>query len=80
MLNQQKPALEYLQHARELLDSDSELLFNAAKIYVRLRQPDVAMNFLQKSVAAGYSVPCVRDDPMFKTLANNVQFQSIVGK
>ncbi len=80
MLNQQKPALEYLQHARELLDSDSELLFNAAKIYVRLGQPDVAMNFLQKSVAAGYSVPCVRDDPMFKTLANNVQFQSIVGK
>jgi serine/threonine protein kinase/tetratricopeptide (TPR) repeat protein len=80
MLQQQKLALEYLQRALQLLDGDSELLFNAAKIHARLGQPDTAMTFLQKSVAVGYSVPFVRDDPMFKNLANNVQFHKLVGK
>jgi tetratricopeptide (TPR) repeat protein len=78
MLGQQDPALNHLEEASRLLHGDSELLFNAAKIYMQLRRPEAALAYLQKSLAAGYSVPFVRDDPMFRNLASNVQFQRLV--
>jgi serine/threonine-protein kinase len=80
MLGQSVPALGHLQQASHLLDGDSELLFHAAKIHQRFGQPEAALTFLQKALSAGYSVPFVRDDPMFKNLANNVQFQRLVSK
>jgi serine/threonine-protein kinase len=80
MLGQRGPALDHLDKALRLLNSDSELLFNAGKIHAQLGQPETALNFLQKSLASGYSVPFVRDDPMFKDLAGNVQFQKLVSR
>jgi eukaryotic-like serine/threonine-protein kinase len=80
MLQQRQGSLDHLQRAEQLLNGDSELLFNAAKIHAQLGQVDSALNFLEKSVAAGYSVPFVRDDPMFKNLESNVQFKKLVGK
>lgn len=78
MLGQQDSAFRHLEEASRLLHGDSELLFNAAKIYMQLRRPEAALAYLQKSLAAGYSVPFVRDDPMFRNLASNVQFQRLV--
>ncbi len=80
MLHDNQASLEHLRRALERLNRDSELFFNAAKIHVQLGNADAALQFLEKAVAAGYSVPFVRDDPMFKDLATNVQFKKLVGK
>jgi serine/threonine protein kinase/tetratricopeptide (TPR) repeat protein len=79
MLGKSAPAQEYLNRAFKISSDDPELLFTAGKVYVLLGKADLAVNFLQKALQARYSPTFVRDDPAFKTLANNVQFQKLVG-
>jgi tetratricopeptide (TPR) repeat protein len=79
MLQQSAPALDYLRRALKISSEDPELLFTAGKIYVLLGKPDVGLAFLQRAVQTQYSKFFIRDDPAFKTLANNVQFQKLVG-
>jgi eukaryotic-like serine/threonine-protein kinase len=79
MLRQSGPALNYLKRALQTSSDDPELLFTAGKIYSLLGEPEAAMDFLEKAVQSRYPVHWIRDDPAFKTLANNVQFQKLVG-
>ena len=79
MLQQSGPAINYLRRALDVSSPDPELLFTASKVYALLGNPQEAITFLQKAVRAGYSRPFIRDDPTFKRLANNVQFQTLVG-
>ena len=78
MLGQRDIALGYLQRALKVAPQDADVRFNAAKTYAQLGNPAEAMQFLNEAVKGGYSGFFVRDDPIFKDLANNVQFQKLV--
>jgi eukaryotic-like serine/threonine-protein kinase len=80
MLGHNTEALSYLERALQLSSNDPELLFNAAKIYSRLGKEEMALTFVEKAVAAGYSIFFVRDDPMFRNLASNVRFHKLTSK
>ena len=69
-----------ITRALRMSSNDPELLFNAAKTYTRLGETPTALSFIEKAVGSGYSVYFVRDDPTFRTLADNVQFQKLTSK
>jgi tetratricopeptide (TPR) repeat protein/tRNA A-37 threonylcarbamoyl transferase component Bud32 len=79
MLQQNGPALDFLKRALKTASDDPELLFTAGKVYVLLGKPEQGLSFLTKAVNAQYSKFVIRDDPAFKSLASNVQFQRLVG-
>ena len=79
MLQESGSSQQYLRRALDISSDDPELLFTAGKIYVLLDKHDLAMSFLEKAVRAGYSKTFIRDDPAFRSLASNVQFQKLVG-
>jgi len=79
MLREGGPALDYLKRALNTSSDDPELLLTAGKVYVLLGKPEQGLGFLTQAVNAQYSRFVIRDDPAFKTLANNVQFQKLVG-
>jgi serine/threonine-protein kinase len=78
MLGHENDAVRYLDRALRISHTDPELLFNAAKVYARLGRTEMALSFIQQASAAGYSRFFIRDDPMFRTLATNVQFQKLI--
>lgn len=79
ILQQSAPAREYLARALKVSSDDPELLFTAGKIYALLAEPDHAMKFLEQAQRAHYPLNLIRDDPAFRSLANKVQFEKLVG-
>jgi eukaryotic-like serine/threonine-protein kinase len=79
MLGDRQNALAHLSRSLELGHADKNLLFNAAVVYNDLGETGVALEWLQKAFAAGYSSSVVRDSPEFDNLRNNPQFQQLLG-
>ena len=79
MLAEKEPALGALRRGLQIAPDDPFLLFNAGLVYTQLGQPDVAVEWLEKSVAAGYSPSRVRDSPDFEALRSKPQFQALLG-
>jgi serine/threonine protein kinase/tetratricopeptide (TPR) repeat protein len=79
ILQQTGPTREYLARALKIASDDPELLFTAGKIYALLAEPDLAIKFLEQAERAHYPHNLIRDDPAFRSLANNVQFKKLVG-
>lgn len=78
MLQEKATAEEYVDKAMQQAPQDTNVRFNAAKALVELGEGKKAFPLLEKAVAAGYSKPFVRDDPAFKVVATDVQFQHIL--
>ena len=80
MLGDRKQALLYLEKSLQYGHSEKELLFTAAEVYDELGETGLALEWLTKAVQAGYSPSKFRDFPAFQNLANNPQYQELVGK
>ncbi|HET8667491.1 MAG TPA: tetratricopeptide repeat protein, partial [Terriglobales bacterium] len=80
MLGQGGPAYANIQKALEFGPADSEILFKAAIIHKRLGNPDQALTYLQKCVAAGFSPNQIRDNPIFDGLHSDPRFQELTRK
>jgi eukaryotic-like serine/threonine-protein kinase len=78
VLGDKENALAHLSRSLELGHSNKDLLFNAAIVYNDLGQSGVALEWLQKAVAAGYSASIVRESPSFDNLRKNPQFQQLL--
>jgi len=78
MLNEKKPALDALHRGLQLSPEDPFLLFQAGLVYNQLDQPDEAISWLKKAVAAGYSPSRIRDLPNFEPLRTKPQFQELL--
>ncbi|MGB7136163.1 MAG: tetratricopeptide repeat protein, partial [Acidobacteriaceae bacterium] len=65
-----------LQYGR----GDKDLLFNAAVVYNDLGETGDALEWLHKSLLAGYSASIVRDSPEFDNLRGNPQFQQLLSR
>jgi serine/threonine protein kinase/tetratricopeptide (TPR) repeat protein len=78
MLKEKKPALHAMQQGLQLSPEDPLLLFEAANVYNQFDQPDEAIDWLKKAVAAGYSPSSIRALPNFEPLRVNPQFQQLL--
>jgi len=78
MLNEEAAAFEYLKRASAADPNDQEVLYKSAKVYNQFGDTTQALNYLEKSIIAGYSRVWPRDDPAFANLYKNSRFRRIV--
>ena len=80
MLEEKKPALDYLQRALAQGPKDARVWFKAALVYAQFGDKEKTLDWLQRAVAAGTSVVTVRDTPMFDSLRQDPNFQQLLQK
>ena len=78
MLKEKKPALDAVQQGLRLSPEDPLLLFQAAIVFSQFDQPDEAIAWLKKAIAAGYSPSSIQALPNFEPLRTNPQFQQLL--
>ncbi len=78
MLGDKDNAMSHLSRSLELGHSNKDLLFNAAVVYNDLGETGLALEWVQKALAAGYSAAIIRDSPTFDNLRDNLQFRQLV--
>ena len=77
MLQEKGEASTYLQKAFQLAPNDAELSLERAKAEVQLGHNPAAFSALEKARSLGVSAYLVRDDPIFRPLASELQFQKL---
>ena len=77
MLSDRQQASTYLQRALQLAPEDPEIRLNAAKIAAQLGDKAIALDAVAQARKLGVSPFLVRDDPVFHTLAADLQFQQL---
>ena len=80
MLDQERPAHEYLARALALTSTDADVLFRAAILHNHFGDTAKTREYLEKAVAAGYSRNLIRDTPDFDHLRNDPRFRSLLPK
>ena len=78
MLGERQRALNYLDRSLELGHNNKELLFNAALVYNQLHETGVAVEWLGKALAAGYSRSVVAAAPALDNLRDNPQYRALM--
>ena len=77
MLGDEGEAVRMVQRTLQLAPGDTELLVETAKVDEHLGRHAEALANLAKARKLGASAYVVRDDPEFRSLAANVQFQEM---
>ena len=80
MLDDKRQALEQLGRALDIASTDPDVLFRAAILHNHFGDTGKTLDFLGKSVAAGYSRNVIRDTPDFDYLRNDPRFQALLPK
>jgi tetratricopeptide (TPR) repeat protein len=80
MLDKESEAKEQLARALDAAPTNAEVLFRAAILYNHFKDNEKTLDFLAKSVAAGYSRTAVRDTPDFDHLESNIRFRALIPK
>jgi tetratricopeptide (TPR) repeat protein len=78
MLGDRKQALSYLDRSLQLGKGDKDLLLNDAVVYNRLRETGVALEWLSKALAAGYSRSVIATGATFDNLHDNPRYQALM--
>jgi hypothetical protein len=58
--------------------SNADILFRAAILHNHFRENEKTLDFLSKSIAAGYSKAVIRDTPDFDHLAEDPRFRKMI--
>jgi serine/threonine-protein kinase len=80
LVDQEQQARESMVRALEIAPTDADVLFRAAILYNHLRDTEKTLDFLGKSVAAGYSRNLIRDTPDFDHLKDDPRFRALLPK
>jgi tetratricopeptide (TPR) repeat protein len=75
ILGQETRAKEQLARALQIAPADSDVLFRAAILYNHFSDQQKTLDFLNKSVAAGYPRTVIRDTPDFDHFKDDAQFR-----
>jgi serine/threonine-protein kinase len=78
MLDQDSQARAQIARALEIAPADADVLFRAAILYNHLGDKEKTLEYLNKSVAAGYSRTVIRDTPDFDHLKDEPRFRTIL--
>jgi serine/threonine-protein kinase len=79
-LGDKSQATAHLALSLEYGRGNKDLLFNAAVVYNDLGETGDALEWLHKSLLAGYSASIVRDSPEFDNLRGNPQFEQLLSQ
>jgi tetratricopeptide (TPR) repeat protein len=75
MLGRRQESLSYLNQAFQQQPTDSpDLFFEAAMVHNQFGETDLAIQFLTKSLAAGYSASTIKEAPALDNLHTNYKF------
>jgi len=80
MVDQEQQAWEHLAQALKIAPADAEVLFRAAILYNHFGDTQKTLEFLSKSVSAGYSRTVIRDTPDFDHLKSDPRFLALLPK
>jgi tetratricopeptide (TPR) repeat protein len=80
MVDEEPQAREQMARALEIAPTDADVLFRAAILNNHFGVTAKTLQFLSKSVAAGYSRTVIRDTPDFDHLKDDAQFQALLPK
>ncbi len=78
MLDQERQAKEQLTRALQTAPTDPDVLFRAAILYNHFEDTEKTLDFLTRSVAAGFSRTTIRDTPDFDRLRTNQRFRVLL--
>jgi len=78
MLEERKPALDYLRAGLKLARGDSEMRFKAALVYNQFGDATNTLIWLKRALASGLSGAIVRDTPNFDSLRPDPRFQELI--
>jgi tetratricopeptide (TPR) repeat protein len=78
MLDQKRQAQQQMARALEIAPADPDVLFRAAILYNHFGDAQKTLDFLTKSIAAGYSRTVIRDTPDFDGLKDNPRFGALL--
>jgi tetratricopeptide (TPR) repeat protein len=78
MLDQEQQAREQMARALQIAPTDADVLFRAAILHNHFGETDKTLEFLSKSVAAGYSRTVIRDTPDFDHLKDDPRFRALL--
>jgi Tfp pilus assembly protein PilF/TolB-like protein len=78
MLDQEREAREQIARALQTSPGDADVLLRAAILYNHFRDPEKTLDFLTKSIAAGYSRTVIRDTPDFDHLKDDRRFRALL--
>jgi len=78
MQGDRQQALFYLDRSLQFGRGNKDLLFNAALVYADLGETGVALEWLKKSLDAGFSAATVREAPTFDRLKDDPRFQQLL--
>ena len=78
MLEDRKPALEYLNKGLQMDPQGAEMRFKAALVYTQLGDPTRGLDWLKKSLDVGFSPTIVRDTPNFDALQADPRFKALI--
>jgi tetratricopeptide (TPR) repeat protein len=78
MVQEKASALSLLKKALTLTPRDPYVCYGAGVVYNQLGEVDVALGWLEKAVASGFSTTTLRDTPHFDSLWGNPRFQALL--
>ena len=78
MLDQEREARDQMARALQTAPEDADVLFRAAILCNHFGDPGKTLDFLTKSVAAGYSRTLIRDTPDFDHLKDDPRFSALL--
>ena len=77
MLDQEREAREQLARALETAPTNADVLFRAAILYNHFGDTEKTLDFLAKSIAAGYPRTVIRDTPDFDRLKDDRRYRAL---
>jgi Tfp pilus assembly protein PilF/TolB-like protein len=78
MLDQEREAREQMARALKTAPEDADVLFRGAILYNHFGDSRKTLDFLTRSVAAGYSRTLIRDTPDFDHLKDDQRFRALL--
>jgi eukaryotic-like serine/threonine-protein kinase len=78
MMNDKREAFNYMARALALKPEDSDLLLGAAAVHNQFSETDVALDYLQRSLAAGEPTALVVNSPDFDNLHANRRYHDLI--
>ena len=78
MLGQESQAKELLGRALQIAPTDPDVLFRAALCHNHFGDTGKTLEFLNKSMGAGYSPSVIRDTPDFDHLKDDARFRALI--